>query len=427
MRLKTDRSFIDIPEKFVATARTLSPRVPPAMSDENEIQREFFSALNNPAGGLMIKDAIKPGGSTVVIVSDKTRKYGLKSWLPALLNTLNECGVPDEGITILTATGAHSGHTSAEIEALLGCEIAGRAKIVDHDCDSSPMTNLGRTSRGTPVLINSIAAEADNLITTGVVMPHYYAGFTGGRKSLLPGVAARESIFTNHGLNLAPGGGTCAEARTMSLAGNPIHEDMAEAAGMLRVACSINVVMGDGAPAAFFCGDIALAHAAACEKAVDWMGVPIRERAAWTIASCGGYPKDISMYQSHKSLDNSFMATRPGGALILATGCADGFGPDGFENWFDLGSAAAIEKKLREKYEVMGHTALRILSKTAAVKTILVSSLPDELVIKMGMSPAATLEEALENIDHSEPGIIIPEAATTVPVEMRGETAPDHV
>lgn len=412
------KTAVELPVSVMASAEVLQPAFPiENISDEMALDR-FRRAVGRPVGGPALREIAAGRKSACIIVSDKTREYGAGVWMPALLDELNAAGVPDGRITVLFATGAHSGHNQEEREGIVGSEAAGRVRLVDHDCDNSgSVVALGKTPAGAPVSINRLAAEAELLIVTGVVMPHYYAGFTGGRKSIVPGVAARETIFANHSLNLAPGGGTDPRARTAEMTGNPIHEDLMKALRFVRVDFSIQAVPDRaGRPAAFFAGGIIESHEAACALAAEWFCVPIAARAPWVVASCGGRPKDINFYQSHKSLDNAFRAVAPGGTIFLLAECPEGPGPEDFVKWFDIGDPVEIEARLRRSYEVAGHTALRTIEKTRSARVILMSELPDGFVLKMGMTPAGI--EELEKIagSASGKGFILPQAALTAPV-----------
>lgn len=427
VKLGTDTYII--PGEAVSRAEVLAPSVPSGLAPGG-IEAALDVSLDAGSTGPPFADCIASNSSTCIIVSDRTRKYGLHSWLPHLLDRLNALGVQDSSITVLVATGAHEtikpagGNASSvdaerrEAVALVGDETASRVDIVFHDCDDTGgIRHVGITEYGNRVAVNKLALDARNLIITGVVMPHYYAGFTGGRKSILPGVAARKCIFYNHSMNLAPGGGTRHEASVMNLDGNPIHEDMMEAMSFVDVAFGINVIMGSGgSPAEFHSGDPVRAHLSACAAMKEYAGAAIRRRADWVIASCGGHPSDINFYQSHKSLDNSFKAVREGGVIVLFTECPEGLGPAGFRAYFEMGSIELIEKQLRKEYVVPGHTAMRILQKTGAAKVILVTSLPDADAELVGAHRAVGADDAMREIMNLPgKGIIIPSASNTVP------------
>jgi lactate racemase len=413
------KTAIELPDRVAASARILQPPFPGNDVNDADILELFRRAITGPIGCHGLADIAAGRKSACIVVSDRTRSYGVGVWLPALLDLLNSAGLPDDRITVLFATGAHGAQLRAAREMIAGARASRRVRLVDHDCDDAEgLVELGRTAAGTPVSINRLAVEADLLIATGIVMPHYYAGFTGGRKSIMPGVAARETIYANHSLNLAPGGGTHPCARPAVLKGNPIHEDFLDALRFVRVDFSIQVVPdGHGRPGAFFAGDVLASHEAARALASEWFCVPVEKRVPWAIASCGGHPKDIDFYQSHKSLDNAFRAVVPGGAILLIAECPEGLGPPEFEKWFEAGGPAEIEAKLRKKYEVAGHTALRTIEKAGQARVFLLSALPRDAVRKMGIIPVDGIDDAIREIGLSRgEGLIMPHAALTVPV-----------
>ncbi len=419
--IKLGNKVYNIPDNIASRAQIIQPDLPCGYTDKNEILSAFDDALDKNSIGAPFDNCIINGGPTCIVLSDKTRKYGVRAWLPRLLDRLNRLGVTNNKIKILFATGTHYGHTEDEKRAVVGSDVAARVEMIDHDCDDGDnLLHVGTTSLGTRVSINRHATDAANLIITGVVMPHYYAGFSGGRKSIMPGIAARETILANHALNLAPGGGTRHEASTLKLAGNPIHCDMIEALAFVDVSFGINVIMGTGgAPAEFHAGSPLRAHESACANMRKYARAKITQRADWVVASCGGHPCDINFYQSHKSLDNAFRAVRKGGTIVLFAECTAGLGPPCFSDWFRMGGIGVIENALRNKYVVHGHTAMRIIEKTAAARVILVTSLPESDVQLTGAKKAENADQAMSEImELGGNGIIIPDAANTVPLPV---------
>ncbi len=412
-------SRVELPDAVAENAMVLRPNIPRNNSSAGAVTGRFQRAMLSPVAGPRLKDAARGGKRACVVVSDKTRRYGVDIWLSALIDELNAAGIPDEAVTVLFATGAHEQHDFAERAAIVGPEVAVRVRMVDHDCDAEDdLVPLGTTKAGTPVRINRIIVESDVVVTTGAVMPHYYAGFSGGRKSIVPGVAARDTIFANHSLNLAMCGGTEKRARTVVLEGNPVHEDLLEAASFVDVTFSVQAVCdASGNPAAFFTGGQSQAHSAACSLAAQWYCVSLDRPLPWVVASCGGFPKDINLYQSHKSLDNAFRAVGRGGTIFLIAKCRDGLGPEGFASWFNYPDTAAVEEKLREKFEVMGHTALRTMEKVRAARVFLMSDLPETIVMRMGMIPVWDLADIPRAINvRAARGAVMPHASLTVPL-----------
>ena len=400
-------------------AQVLLPSPPPALA-QHELEQALDRALDAPVDAPPLAECAARARSACVVVSDKTRSYGLRRWLPHLLDRLNSAGLPDHAVTVLIGNGTHGPHSPQEKQDLLDADVCGRVPVADHHADDPAAVRfLGETSEGTPVYINKILLDAELRIVTGAVRHHYYAGFTGGRKGVAPGSAARETIIANHSLVLRRYGGGGRPAQSWrGLQGNPVHADMLAAARMAGHMFLINAVTdAAGAPAALFAGDLEAAHLQAVQLARSSYEVSVPEPADLVIASCGGAPGDISFYQSHKSLDHAFHAVRPGGCIVLVAQCPRGLGPAGFDDWLAMAERDEILSRLRNSYDVPGQTALATLTKTAAAHVILVSDLPPDTARLTGAHPAASLEQALGMIPgHPRNVIIMPAAALTVPV-----------
>lgn len=364
-----------------------------------------------------------PGEKVVIVTSDITRYAGSEFYLPLLVERLNRQGIADSDIEIVIALGIHRKQTEHEHAKILG-SLYGRIAVTDHDCDNpGRLVFLGATSTGVPVEINRTVAEADRLILTGTIGFHYFAGFGGGRKSILPGVASRTSCMASHFavLNPEPASGKNPSATTGQLDGNPVHQAMNEACAMVEPDFILNTVLSpDKRIVAVFAGQWQDAHAAGCACYAKLFSYPIREKADVVIVSCGGYPKDINCIQAHKSMEYGSQALRDGGVMILLAQCRDGYGNATFFNWFRHKSLEALEAALRERYEINGQTAYSTLQKAQRFKVILVSDLPPEEVAAMSMIPAKTLEEAMVKMEDLLPGgysaYVIPEGGTVLPV-----------
>jgi len=342
-----------------------------------------------------------------------------------LLNALNDCGVRDENITILFALGIHREHTDAEHVNLVGSEVARRVRLFDHDSrDKANLIYYGETSRGTPVLINRIAAECDKLMLTGTATFHYFAGFGGGRKALIPGVAGYETCVTNHLRVLSPHeGGKHPMARTAQLEGNPVHEDIVEGCRMVGPHFGLYTLLNaERRIGGIFAGDVFEAHQQACDELMRCNSVEIKEKADLVVAACGGFPKDINVIQAHKPMEYAFNALKEGGVMILAAECADGFGNATMRSWFRHKEISEFENALREGYEINGQTAYSILLKAKKSRIIMVSNLSDEEVMDMSIIPALTLEAALSRAESLLPTnytyYLIPDASNLLPLSI---------
>ena len=270
----------------------------PASAPEEDVVQE---ALARPIGTPKLGEIVKPGETVCIVVSDITRAWQ-RMWiyLPWIVKELNQAGIRDEDIRFLSAIGYHRAHTPEEHAKILGPLLSRRFRMIDHDClDKESLVKVGTTSRGTPIAINKIAANADRLVLTGCCTYHPWVGWGGGKKSLLPGIAAFESIQRNHPLTMDENGKQRPEVRSGNVKDNPIHLDMLEFGLKVNPCFIFNVVMGyDGKIARAVCGDLIAAHEAGCKMVDDLYAVPIDELADITISSQGGYPKDIDVCQT---------------------------------------------------------------------------------------------------------------------------------
>lgn len=365
----------------------------------------------------------KPGEKVVIVTSDITRYTGSEIYLPLLMERLSRQGVADRDMEILIALGIHRKQTDHEHQKILG-SLYGRIRVTDHECDDSAhLTLLGTTSNGIRVSINSKAVEADHLILTGTIGFHYFAGFGGGRKSVLPGIASRQACMASHFAVLNPGAGNGknALATTGNLDGNPVHQAMVEGCAMAAPDFILNTVLApDKQIMAAFAGDWREAHEEGCRFYSGRFAFPLREKADLVIASCGGFPKDINLIQAHKSMEYASQAICDGGVLILLAECRDGFGNSTFFNWFRHKQLDVFEDALREHYEINGQTAYSTLIKAQRFKVILVSRFHEHQVEEMGMVPAHSLDEALSVAKGLLPpewrALVMPEGGSVLPV-----------
>jgi len=335
------------------------------------------------------------GERIVLLVSDSFRQAGTHLFLPVLLDGLYAAGTVADDISILFATGTHRPPTPAEQESILGAAIYRQflPRIFCHNAaDEAMLTEVGTTSRGTRVRLNRRAVEAARVIATGTVVLHYFGGFGGGRKSVVPGIAGVDTISHNHALNLHPHEDRLDPAvRIGRLDGNPVAEDMLEAARFLKVDYILNTVLDrHGRIAAVFAGELDAAHRAATEFARQMFVKPIAEKADLVIASAGGAKNFV---QAHKALYNAYQAMKPGGRIIFLARCEEGLGAGRFAHWIGLGDRSRVIRGLRENSEINGQTALSTLEK--APSTILVSEMPREESSHLHMTRADSMEHAL--------------------------------
>ena len=405
---------LDLPEARVLRPQAIAPKAAP-----DELVR---AALAEPISSPTLNKIVRPGEQVVIVTSDITRYTGSEHYLPVLVDHLNACGIKDDDITVVIALGIHRTQSETEHRKILG-SLYGRVKVVDHDCDNpAELVLLGETAGGIPVSVNRRVAEAERLIVTGTVGFHYFAGFGGGRKGLVPGVASRATCMATHfGVFNPPAiGGKHPRATTGVLEGNPVHEAILEAARMIAPDFLLNTVLApDKEILEVFCGDLEEAHLAGCARCNALYSVALEEPADLAVVSCGGYPKDINFIQAHKALDYGVQALRPGGTLILLAACADGFGNKTFFDWFRHRDLDEFEAALRRNYEINGQTAHATLAKARKFRVILVSEFSPEQTAAMGMEKAAGLDAALTLAQEGLPSrartVIIPDGGTVLP------------
>lgn len=390
--------------------------------DRFETQESEFElikrAMKQPYGSSRLEELSKGKNNIVILASDHTRPVPSRLILPLMLEEIKR-GNPNAGITILIATGCHRGTTPNELKKKFGEEIVNSVPIVIHDCDDRDQVYLGKLPSGGELFINKIAAEADLLIAEGFIEPHFFAGYSGGRKSVLPGIASRKTIYVNH----------CAEfidnprARYGVLEGNPIHEDMIFAARKAHLAYIVNVVINSRHRViSAFSGDAEAAHS----KGVQFLEGLCRTDqiiSPIVITSNNGYPMDQNIYQSVKGMATAGACCEKGGVIIMVSECREGCGAEGFYRTF---SQEDDSKKILEKILSIGRNDTeadqwqsQIFARIVCeFQVILVSSVDPELVRQMHLLPADSLEQALamaEAILGGEQNItVIPEGLTSI-------------
>jgi nickel-dependent lactate racemase len=377
-------------------------------------------SLSRPIDSPPLREVLRGGGSAALVISDITRYSATEGFLPHLLRETDAAGMPRSRVTLFVARGTHRAMTGEEVAAAAGPAAGSGVRVEQSDPDGD-MERLGMTSRGTPVLVSRPLLSHDRIVLTGTIAFHYFAGFGGGRKALVPGCAARQTAMGTHfRIFRTDGPGKHPRARPGVLAGNPVHEDIVEAVSMAPPAFLLNTLLTPGKRLFdAVAGHWTKAHEEGCARYARLYRAPLPRRYPLVIASAGGYPKDINFIQSHKALDNAFRAAVPGGAIILLAECADGFGSPQFFPWFRFENPAEMERELRANYQIYGQTAHATFTKAKECRVILVSSLRPEDVERMGITPAASLEEALRaagrHLGELPPPLVIPDAGYLLP------------
>ncbi len=381
-------------------------------------------AIENPIGlEKNIFDIVQPGETVAIVVPDSFRTTRIEQVLPVLVDGLTESGISEGDISFIYATGTHRGPTPEEEKEILGESIYSRFKdqAFAHDPrDEAALVYAGTTSRGTKVHINKRVHEADRIIATGAVVLHYFGGFGGGRKSIVPGVASITSIASNHSMNLHPTEDEIDPAvRIGGLEGNPVAEDMLEATQQSHVDYIVNTVLNrESEIAAVFAGELNAAHIEATKLAHKQFATDISEQADIVIAAS---PATQNFVQTHKALFNAYQAVKPDGRIVLLAPCPEGLGGDQFEKWLRLGSREAIIAGLRKESEINGQTALSTIQK--APITYVVTEMTDEEVNMMRGRTTESLDDAISSAfadlaadGRTEPTVyLMPSAAYTVP------------
>jgi len=350
---------------------SIEPVEKPGVSDaEAEIKR----ALKEPMGSETLSDIVKPEHKVAIVVDDATRPAPSYLMVPPILDELDNAGVEDENITVVFGCGMHKAVTHEEAVKLLGDGVLNRVKVISHDCKAQDLIYIGKTRKhGTKVYLNRVFAEADVKILTGDACFHYYAGYGGGSKSVLPAVSGEETIKHNHAMLLHP------KAKTGVLEGNPIHEDMVEAAKLAKVDFVLNVVTNSkGEVVKAFSGDLEQAFYEGV-KAVDGMyRVRVDRRADIVVVSPGGHPSDVNLFQAYKGVDSALEVVKRGGVIILVAECSEGHGNQVFYDWMvKFKDLKAVERAIKRNFVVGGHKAYYLMKALQRVQIILVSSMPD--------------------------------------------------
>jgi nickel-dependent lactate racemase len=360
-------------------------------------------ALDHPLGTKRLREivATKRGAKIVIVVDDHTRATPTVQMLDALMEEI--AADFKNQITLLVACGTHEPPTDEDLRRILGTYV-GQYPIKIHDCDAKDLVYVGSTSRGTPVRLNRNYVDADMKILTGDVTLHYYAGFGGGRKSILPGISSRETIQKNHALL------TDEHARTANLDRNPVHLDMTEAAAFCPPDFVLNIVAeGDNTVVDAFAGELnevfskgtQVAHGLFCRETPLLYDI--------LIVSAGGFPKDRNLYQASKAIENCYRAVVPGGKMILVAECREGIGDTYFAEWMTAcTSYKAAEECIRSNFVLGGHKAYYMRLAMTRLSLSVVSRLDSQLLTRWGIQAYKTLGEALEATkkDKSEIGIV---------------------
>ena len=378
---------------------------------------EIGAAFDDPIASPALDEVAGSDDSVLIVVSDATRATASAQVVNLLIRRLVQAGVSPANIAIIFATGIHRPVSEKETVDLLTAFVVQRVRVLHHDAyDAARLITVGQTASGIDVEVNSALKEFSRVILSGGITFHYFAGFTGGRKSICPGLASARTIEATHMLAMDfEHGGRKASVRAGALDGNAVHEECERVAQLVAPAFSINTIVDENKRASkIFCGDWRVAHRTACEYYLDQHSVSVPEKRDIVLVSCGGFPHDINMIQAHKALDMAALACNEGGTIILLAECSDGLGRPDFLRWFDASDSRALEARLHDGYEVNGQTAWALLTKAERHRVCLLSELPSEDVKRMRMVPVQSIAEALEQAGGGD-GFIMPRGAAVLP------------
>ncbi len=374
-------------------AAVLEPRTPRPSGTPAEILER---ALRRPIASPPLVEIAGGKRSAAILIPGKARIAGTREYVAALCGELNRAGIPDDRIEVFLADGTHEQHLESDILALLGDRLAARVRCLGHDCrDPAETVELGTTSYGTPVSFNRRVLAAGVKVLTGRIVPHYFAGFSGGRKALVPGVAGFPTILANHRLTLGPDRGIHPGVRPCGLRDNPVHLDMLEGARMARPEFCLNTLLDvQHGMVGAVAGDFEAAHEEGCRQAARMLRVTVPEPVDVLISSAGGRPYDYNFMQSLKAVFNVQDVVRPGGAILWLAECPSGINP-GFLPWAAIESDAELDQAVRARYALTGHNSLMLRALVRKARVAIWSALPAEVVARLGLHPVASLDDGV--------------------------------
>ncbi|HCX61857.1 MAG TPA: nickel-dependent lactate racemase [Clostridiales bacterium] len=413
IKLKKDKEYVNacIDDRYNINILT-SNEVGTVPAEDELIQK----ALKYPINSKPLNKIIKPDDKVVIITSDVTRPVKSYVILPHIINELAACNVKLENITIVLALGSHRKHTEAEKKYLVGEEVYRKVNIIDSDMNDC--INLGVCKNGTPVDIFTPVANADRIICIGNVEYHYFAGYSGGAKAIMPGVSSYAAIQANHSNMVKEG------AYAGNLDTNPVRQDIDEAGKYIKIDFILNVLQAsDKTIIGAYAGHYIDAHRAACNALDKMYKINIKEKADIVIVSSGGYPKDINIYQAQKSLDNARHAVKDGGIIILCASCKEGFENAVFEDWMMNKTKEQMIKEIKENFKLGGHKAAAIALTLMKSKIYIVTDYNKDIIEHIGFNYFDSLQDAVDNalkeLNQAENIIVMPAGGSTLPNYIR--------
>lgn len=390
------------------------------MAPLTDLKQAVLDAIYHPIDSKPLNELLQPGQKVAFICNDPTRVANSHDFMPILVEELNKIGIKDEDMRIVFALGTHRKMTQEEMIEAVGEDVAKRLPMYNSDCNKQEdFEYFGETSFGTPVWLNKLICDVDLVIMTGTIVHHFFSGFGGGRKAVLPGVAAMETIRRNHSLMMSP------DAQLGKLHGNPVYEDQMEGVRLFakehRMFLFNAILDAKKQFLKIFAGDWEKAHLEACKFVDKVYGVEIDAPADIVIASCGGYPKDINVYQLQKTMDNAWCAVKDGGVVIIIGECEEGSGSAALEKALqEHPSPDAIKLQLEKNFVIGAHKAFAITRLMKKAKFILVSALDKKIASDLLFEAVDNVDEAIElaekYVGSDYKIILMPQGSLTVPL-----------
>jgi len=418
IKMKYGKSSVDISTEGAKSVVTLTEN---PMKEIEDIEKEFrYCITEGVIGEKPLKELISANDKITVIISDMTRFWMHQDVICKLLVEYmhDELNIPFDNIAVLIALGTHRKDTEEE-KKILASEYVYKnvSQVVDHDCDANDLVKVGTTSFGTEVFVNPLVIERKVIVISGTVH-HIMAGYGGGRKSIIPGVASRETVKMNHSRALDP-----IEPKSSELIGsgrlidNPINEDMEEAGRMVNPIFGINICVNSASKhSALFCGEFDKAWLKSCLYIQKSYGLPIDYEADVVFVSCGGFPKDLNFYQSTKSMFNGVKALKSGGTLVLFAECSEGSGAKDFFDWIKPLQEGHLDESLRKDFTIGGYIFYAACEAIKKGNVLLLSNLYPNEVKDMGVTSYNNIDELMKYVDVKDKDVyVIPYGGSVMP------------
>ena len=425
VQVKYGASTITIDVSNAKSVEYLQGKELPPIED---LKTAFHHAVTSGAvGSKPLDELLTKEDQVTIVISDITRYWMRQDLIcQELVEFLHmQNGIPYDNMIILIALGTHRGHSEEEQRKIAGEEVYEKVRVFNHDGLSDDLKFLGTTRRGTPVWVNPYAVNRKVILIGGTVH-HLMAGFGGGRKSILPGIAGKETIVKNHLLCLDPVLPQSNPAIGCAvLTGNPVHEDMMEAAAMVSPVFGINIIStSERRHSHIISGDWEKAWLLSCNIVQENFSIPIKEKADVVIASCGGFPQDINLYQGIKALLNMSYAVKPGGTMIFIAECREGGGSPDFFDWRIPLKEGILDRELREHFSIAGYIFYAgyeaILKGNVLMLTSFSKDLSKDILKDMNIDAYSDREMLLSQVDFTDKSVyVMPYGGNTLPWENK--------